>query len=249
MVIASITVGGCRAASPEAAPAVAVEVGGRPRAPIAVVALAAGPIDLAAHLGDVGAWRALHARTADGRTLDVPEPSVTYPDHAWRLYLDRARPTLGGFRRPAPDAPPHVRRALAAPDVMLVDVSAIAVDLAAPPRDGGATAPATDALTVGFGDRQVVVPFADVQRLPRAPATAAQPEGWRLTDVLGAAGAPTDRAVIVRAADGATPLAAAEVARATLRRNQRGELRLGVEPVAGAPAVVLHAVVGVDVAP
>lgn len=246
---------GAGAAAPAGAAAAAVRdvelvVDGAPAGRVAAADLAGrrSLVELLpADARDPARWGLLVAETADGRRLTVLDVGARFPGHDLVLTGDGERPTLAFYPPVRADQPPHVQRALAAPSAALAGVVRVAIERDADGEDGDAAAaarpvePVEPGLEVVRGDRTVVLDAARLAALPRPDD--GRRGGWALADVVAAAGAPGVAVVVATGREGAVSIARDDLPRARLRRNRRGELRLGVEPADGqAEPVVVHAV-------
>jgi hypothetical protein len=254
----ALVVAGCRgrrsaardAGAADVAPAMAIVLDGTEVARVTAADLAARrPLAelLPADARDPATWELLDVASADGRAMTIEDVADRYPGDAVTLYLDPAgRPSIGLFAPVRPDQPPHVRRALEQPAVSLVGAVRVVIDRTAP-----ATAPAEPphSLVVAIGGRTIELDAARLDTLPRLAEAKHKGGGWDLRDVLALAGvgvgATATATITAVGREGSATFSRADLdapdAHPTLRRNRRGQLRLGVK------AAVIHDVLRLDV--
>ncbi len=164
-------------------------------------------------------WLEVRAETDDGRALELPSPSTTYPDREVRLYLDEGRPALGVFPPITADMPPDVAARARQPTATLAPISRVSVTThrvdSRPP------------LTIVIDGAEHALTADQLDTL--LPATGGPPraQGWPLADVIGlAAGSRTFRTVRIVADEDltlGTHALRAPQQQALLRLNHHGE--------------------------
>lgn len=158
-----------------------------------------------------GRWLEVRADTRDGRFLELEKPSLTYQGDEIRLYAEDGRAAIGVFPPVTADMPAEVARRASQPIVSLTPIASVhvmthAVEL--------------PALTVVVGGKDIRLASAALRALATTGERHAQ--GWALVDVIALSGAqPTGPVRIIGAQE--VTLAPAELAKAVVKPNQRGE--------------------------
>ncbi len=140
-------------------------------------------------------WHDVRADSTDGRWLEIPQPTTTYPDGELRVYLERERVTIGVFVG---------AREIAS----LGPLARVHVSTHAPPAVVAPT------LTISDHGREVLLKSQELHHLPEQ-----ERRGWELADVIALATKGATRVRII----GDSEQTFDSLANITLKLNQRGE--------------------------
>lgn len=157
-------------------------------------------------------WLEVRADTVDGRSLALASPAKNYAGSEIRLYIDHAKVALGAFPPVTADMPPEVKERASQPVASIVGVTSVHVSTREPPLP---------ALTITVGGRDVQLASSALRGLHEVGERRA--EGWPLTDVIALAipALPGGPVRIIGVQE--VTLDPADVAKAVIKANQRGE--------------------------
>lgn len=178
---------------------------------------------------DPASWLEVRADASDGRWIEVPTPTTTYPGSEIRVFLDQGRPALGVFRPTTPDMPADIAALARQPLSSLGPLTSITVLTR--------RVSTLRSLAIEVDGKQLHVTGDQLATLAKATSEGSRAQGWPLIEVIRLVNGDRElREIRVVGADELT-LSGADVRDPSrihvLKANQRGEYVFRVWDVGG----------------